>query len=309
MVAAVWVAPFGAIVCQGLANHGLAGKAKIENALPQKLTVRSRGGMLASWGECSSLAVTTSERNTKKMNQRKHGARLLGLLVVAALGVMAFAASAQAVVPGFLIAKKAVGALKATAVGAQEGVGTMLVPGLNFKLSCTTMTTDAGNVEGNLIGSATLLYSGCTTLSITKSPEEIHCHVKEPITATGILLPAELTSGAFAVLAEKIKALITLHLKNTPVLGTDPCVLPLDNTVTGEVCFEIKAATNDTVKPLAYTDATVQCKERPALEALTEGAGVKDVVKYGAQTVTLDGAAELSLTGAHAGLTLGVSLY
>ena len=34
------------------------------------------------------------------MKHRKHGARLLGLLAVAALGAMAFAASAQAVNPG-----------------------------------------------------------------------------------------------------------------------------------------------------------------------------------------------------------------
>jgi hypothetical protein len=246
------------------------------------------------------------------MKHHKHGARLLGLLVVAALGVMAFAASAGAVAPGFLINKKAVGALLATVTGVQEGVGTMLVPGLNFKLSCTTMTTDVGAIESNTSAIVTLLYTGCSTLSITKSPEEIECHPAEPITATGVVLPAELKKPVLdepAVLVEKIQALIKYHLfLPPPNLGIDPCVLPLDNTLTGEFCFEIKLATNDTVKPLLYTDANVECLERVVLEG-AQGVGVKDTVKYGAQPVTFDIAAVLSLTGAHSGLTLGVSLY
>ena len=40
------------------------------------------------------------------MKHKRNGLRLIGLLAVAALGVMAFAASAQAVTPGFLIEKK-----------------------------------------------------------------------------------------------------------------------------------------------------------------------------------------------------------
>jgi hypothetical protein len=85
-------------------------------------------------------------------------------------------------------------------------------------------------------------------------------------------------------------------------------VLPLDNVLTGEFCLEIKNATNDTVKPLLYTDRNVECLERVALEG-AQGLGVKDAVKYGAQQIVFDIAADLSLTGAHAGLTLGVSLY
>ena len=41
------------------------------------------------------------------MSYAKQARRLLGLLAVTVLAVMAFAASAQAVNPGFLIAKKA----------------------------------------------------------------------------------------------------------------------------------------------------------------------------------------------------------
>jgi hypothetical protein len=242
------------------------------------------------------------------MEQREHGARLLGLLVVAALGAMAFAANAQAVAPGFLIGKKAVGALLATVTGVQEGVGTMLVPGLNFKLSCTAMTTDVGAIENNTHAIATLLYTGCTMLSITKSPEEIHCHVTEPIKAEALLLPAELKKpvlDAPAILAEKVKALFMLHLPGAS-LGVNPCVFPLDNSVTGEICFEVR--NSDTAEPLLYTDPSIECLERVALEG-AQGVGVRDLMKFGAQAITFDIAARLFLTGAHLGNTLGVSLF
>ena len=245
------------------------------------------------------------------MEHRKHGARLLGLLIVAALGVMAFAASAQAVVPGFLIGGKAFATLTKV-VGAVDGVNTMLVPGLGFELNCTTFKVEKGAIESKTDAEAEIFYTGCTTL-VNNLPtvEEMDCHVTEPIVATALLLPAELkapTLGAPAVLAEKIKALIRLHSKATALTAEPkPCILPLDNIVTGEVCFQIN--NNDTATPLLLTNSSVECKERPTLEALTEGAGVKDVVKYGTQVITFDSATKLSLTGAHKGLTFGVSLY
>jgi hypothetical protein len=244
------------------------------------------------------------------MKGRKRAARLLGLLAVAALGAMAFAASAQAAAPGFLINKKPVGALLAKATGVQEGVGTMRVPTLNFELNCTAFTVDEGAIESNTDAKFILLYTGCTTLSISKLPEELHCHVQEPIKVEALLLPAELTNDEQAVLAEKIKALVLLHLKGTSKLQELPCALPLDSTIKGEVCFAI--TNNDTSLPLVLAHPTiVQCKERPSLEALTEvfGGGVKDALVYGIQPATLEAAALLSLTGAHNGVPLGVSLY
>ena len=71
------------------------------------------------------------------MSHRKHGLKLLGLLAVAALGVLAFASAAQAVVPEFLIAKKTfLKELDATVSGVQElkTVGTLLVPLLNLEI-------------------------------------------------------------------------------------------------------------------------------------------------------------------------------
>jgi hypothetical protein len=242
------------------------------------------------------------------MKERKHGAGLLVLVATVALGVMAVAASAQAVAPGFLINKEPVGSLLASMTPEQIGTGSMLVPNLNFEMNCTSFTLDEGHIESDTDAKLILLYTGCTALSISKLPEEIHCHVAEPVKAEALLLPTELSSGEPAILAEKIKALVRLHLPGGS-LGTTPCVLPLDNIVTGELCLKLDS--NDTATPTALATSTIQaeCKERPTLESLSEGAGVKDVLKYGAQTATLDGAAKASLTGTHSGLTLGSSLY
>ena len=245
------------------------------------------------------------------MEHRKHGARLFGLLAVAAVGVMAFAASAQAIVPGFLVGGKAFATLTKV-VGTQEGVGTMLVPGLSLEINCTAFATDEGAIESKTDAVLGLLYTGCTTLvNNLPTKEEIDCHVTEPVRVEALLLPAELqkpTLGAPAVLAEKIKALFRLHSKATALTPEPkPCILPLDNILTGEVCIQIN--NNDTATPLLLMNSSVECKERPTLEALTEGAGVKDVLKYGAQPVTLDGAATLLATAPVVDATFGVSLY
>ena len=69
------------------------------------------------------------------MSYRRNVRGLLGLLVVAVLGVMAFASSAWAVLPAFLINKKP--ALHATATGVtHEGLEVLLVPSLNLEIKC-----------------------------------------------------------------------------------------------------------------------------------------------------------------------------
>jgi hypothetical protein len=252
------------------------------------------------------------------MQYRRCGARLLGLLTAAALSVMALAATAQAVTPGFLINKLPVGTLTATVGAAQEGVGTLLVPGLNFKYNCNSFTVDEGVINTNTDAKLTMLYTGCTTLSITKSPEEIACEVVEPIKAEFLALPAEMIEDKVikevlpvAILLEKIKALINLTKVGDL---TKECILPFDNIVKGELCLKIKVGTNDTAEPLVLSNDTIQteCKERKTLEALGEevaSGGFKDKLVYGAQEVIVDGAATLKLLSPHNGKTLGVSLY
>ncbi len=246
------------------------------------------------------------------MRYGKHAAKLLGLAAVAALGAMALAASAQAVAPGFLINLESVGTLKATFSGEQVGRGALLVPGLNFEINCEKFTVDEGLINSSTDAKSILLYTECTTLSIPKeSPEEIHCHVAEPIKAEALILPAEILSGAAALLAEKIKALIRLWLPNAAKPLTEECILPNDNVVTGEICLRLDGNNSSILEVLTSQAISGECKERKTLEALGEdiGGGFKDKLKYGAQEVFVDGTARLSLTGVHKGLFLGVCLF
>jgi hypothetical protein len=223
------------------------------------------------------------------MKDGRCASRLLGLLAVAALGAMAFAASAQA---GFLINKKSVGALLAIAEGKLEGVETMKVAGLNFELNCTTMVADEGHISSGTDAKVILLYTGCSALVLNKLPaiEELDCHVTEPIRSEALVLTTVTSKGEPALLVEGTKSLIVFHLKGTPQLKEKPCVLPLNNVVSGTSCLAITAG-NDTVAPLV---THVQ-------------ACSGDEIKYGAQKATLEAAAELFLVGTHTGMTLGVS--
>jgi hypothetical protein len=242
------------------------------------------------------------------MTHRKNGLGLLGLLAVVALGVMAFASSAQALTPKYLVGKKAVvGTLNATVEGKQVGRGTLLVSALNTEFNCEKFSVASGLLVTGTDATGQLLYEECTVLELLPPLEELPCHIyvsavdkRLHITATGLILPAELTNGEPAVLVEKINAKILME-------GAE-CPLPLENIVKGELCLKID--NNDTVEPTVLSSVAIQaeCKERPTLEALTEGAGVKDKLLYGAQTGFVDGTAKVFLGGVHKGLTVGVSL-
>ena len=249
------------------------------------------------------------------MRKRKQGLSLLGILVVVALGVMAFASSAQALVPKFFVGGTlAATGLNAPVEGKQIGTGTLLVKALNLEINCTGFKVTSGLLTSATHAEGSLLYEGCTALEMpapTGSLAEIStCELivteadkRHHVTAKGLILPAELTNGSPAVLVEKIEALV-LFLKGVG------CALPLENKVKGELCLKI--VNNETVKPTVEASEAIQaeCKERPTLESLSEGAGVKDLLLYGAQTSFVDGKAEVFLGGGatHLGKTIGVLL-
>jgi len=245
------------------------------------------------------------------MRKRKQGLSLAGLLVVVALGVMAFASSAQALVPKFFVGGTlAAAGLNAPVEAKQVGRGTLLVPTLNLEINCEKFSVASGVLTGPTDVEGKLLYEECTALEVTAPLAELPCHVidegKLHVTAKALLLPAELKGVTEplppAILAEKIEATVKF-------LSGTGCPLPLESKIKGEVCLKIEG--NHTVKPKIVTNATIQaeCKERPTLEALTEGAGVKDKLLYGTQEAFVDGTAEVFLGGAaHVGKTIGVLL-
>jgi hypothetical protein len=238
------------------------------------------------------------------MSYRKQGLGLVGLLAVIALVVAAFASSAQALTPKFLVGKKAVAAgLNAVVEGKQIGRSTLLVPALNTEFNCEKFRIINGLLESGTTATGELKYEECTVLELKTPLGEIPCTVKngKTITAKGTILPTETITGEPALLVEAINGLIGLE-------GPE-CPLPLDIIIKGELCLKI--VNNDTVKPKVQSSEAIQksCKERTTLEGATEGAGFKDKLLFGVQEGFIDSEAELFLGGAaHTGLTLGVSL-
>ena len=195
------------------------------------------------------------------MTRRKQGLGLTSLLVVAALGVMAFAASAQAVVPKFNVAGSTASAFEVTGILDEGKPEILLVPASNLKLSCTEFEVQEGLVAaGGLSATAKLLYKNCKTFEHEIPEAEIStCHVSDVagskpellhVTAKATLLPVEFADGTYGVLAEGIVATVNF------LTGTG-CPLPLKNVIKGEVCFRITSG-NDTEKPLIKSSETIQ---------------------------------------------------
>jgi len=244
--------------------------------------------------------------------------RRLGLgFVVAVVGVMGFASSAHGANPGFLIGGSPVGALSASVGAEQVGAAFLLVPALNLEIRCQQFTVQEGKIESNIVAKTKILHEECEPLEMAGLGVFDDCHIvasaidqKLHIAVSATFLPAEiLTTNAPALLAENVVAIVTI------ASPTEECVLPEKNTVKGEVCVVI--GNNNTVRPLRFSSNTIQvtCKPRTTLEGLNNelptqtGSNFKDELRYGAQTASLDSTAHLFLTGAHAGKTLGVSLY
>ena len=255
----------------------------------------------------------------------KYGA---GLVVAAALGVLVFATSVQALTPEFLIAKKLPAAgLDATFGAKQLGVGTLLIPALSTEINCAKFTVAEGLIGSSTDAKGKLLFEECTALELGGSLAELPgCEIvvnheggaqKHHITATGLILPAELkeeVEGSLppALLIEKIEA----NVLTKPESG---CLLPKTTTIKGELCLKID--NNDTKELLLLSSQLIQesCKPRKTLEGpeiLTpvtkkeeeEGKAFLDELKFGVNPAYVDADVDVFLKGAHEGLTLGVSL-
>ena len=239
---------------------------------------------------------------------RSMESRLLSLLTAGLLGALAFAAGAQATTPEFLINKKAVGALKASVSAQQIGRGTLSIPSLQLEINCEKFTIVSGSISSGTDGEAELLYEECTVLATKPLEEAAGCEIivnhtgdnRHHITAKALLLPAELTDGAPAMLAEKFEVKVLTATEKG-------CLLPKTTTIKGEFCLKVDQ--NNTTEPELFASQAIQgmCKERPSLESSSEGAGVKDKLLFGLNEGFVESKAKVSLTGAHKGLTLGVN--
>ena len=251
--------------------------------------------------------------------------RLLGMLVAALLGVLAFASSAQAITElasGFFINGVQAGALKASIAAKQLGRSTISVPGLNIEINCEKFSIVFGAINSTSDAEGTLLFEECTVLNTSGGLVEQPCHIvvnhtgdkRLHLTAKGLLLPAELNDGTPAILVEKLEA------KMLTEEGTE-CVLPKTTVMKGELCLKVDK--NHTVEPELLASEAIQksCNPRLTLEGTefsgtlaerqkleAEGKAFLDIMFFGVNEAFTTAKVDVRLSGIHNGMTLGVLL-
>ncbi len=231
------------------------------------------------------------------MSQGRHGIKVLGLSLLAALGLMAFAASAQA--SGEFLVE--VGGVKKTftehGISSESVTGTiaegeLLVPGL-LTINCTGGTFTGTLLLGGTVH-ANLLYSGCSVLgNAFCKPFETHAKMltnlaadRGFISASGLGL-LELMGSKHYLLVESTEAAAFSTIYLTPAAAG--CALPLESKVFGSTVLELPTALT------MLLTQTVKTIPQAELESLWPS----DILKYGNQNAWLDGGtASVVLAGA-----------
>jgi hypothetical protein len=238
------------------------------------------------------------------MRQGRHGTKVLGLLLIAALALMAFtAAAAQA--GEFRVEGKtfATHKLASETVSGNVAEGELLVPGL-LTVNCTGGTfTGTAFAGGN--ASATILYSGCTVLGNKFCfPFEDKAKMEGNLAENKGFIKASGTGklvlmGTSHYLLVESTEFATIYLTKS----TSGCTLPLENKVSGSTVLELPGALANTVNQEIKTIA------QATLESLFEAAKGENKVNtllYGNQLAWLDGGtAQAALSGALKGKTWG----
>lgn len=241
------------------------------------------------------------------MSQGRHGIKVLGLSLIAALGLMAFtAAAAQA--GEFSLTNgtpETTGTFTAKGVASEsiEGsvaLGELLVPGLGISFHCT-----GGNITGTVllkdasskaIAHANILYTGCTVKG-NKFCQVYETHANMlaetnvgNIAASG-LGELILMGGQHYLLVESA-SFATLYL----LTSAKGCTLPLENAVNGSTVLFI---------PNALTQSQNQTLI-PLTQAELETLFPNHKLFYGTQAAWLDGGtATVALSGVNKGKKWG----
>jgi len=267
------------------------------------------------WSFPLRLIVTTEERN-QKMSLRKHGLKVLGLSFLTALSLMALSAGGAQAANFFLIlnaAETILSNLHATASGEIDLLGVLLIPELNFEVSCHKFTVKEGLILTDGVAHVQLLFETClideiknkVTGLLTELPK---CKVYETAMDEELNLNAGNILAAALILVikhefkvgEKTESKIELlaHPKEAggrfaTLFFNELCPVPLESPISGLLTLEAHLGGHQ-VKQLL----------REALPNLTLGSLI-----FGSgagRPALLDGAAWVFLTGAHEGLKWGI---
>lgn len=249
------------------------------------------------------------------MNLRKHGLRVLGLSLLAALGLVVLTASAAHAKQGLFLINDSLANLLATFTGGLiGGTGSLLVPSLDVGILCTGLTVLAGSEIINAHeGLANLRLDGCAYYIISALPAKVkpgaNCtiyneladktkHVGQILVSYKLLpILVKLAGGAehkLLILAEPDLKLPSGKVVNA-LITSEKCNVPSSVEATGSTVLQLLAAD-------AAKQELIEAPE--ALRLLTPGVE-KDQLFYGTNEAFIDGEAFLELTGSHSTQTWG----
>jgi prepilin-type processing-associated H-X9-DG protein len=237
-------------------------------------------------------------RGTIKM--RKHALKTLGLSLLAALGLMAVVAGSAQAAGEVKVAGSTSLATGATFSGVQEGLGTLLVPAINFRIVCHSGKVLSATVLSGPLGTAlgTVKFEECLAQDESGNPLN-DCVIEEgkTITAKGSLQVLLHNNDSYILATgdlgpENEFAVVKIEQPSLCPIGT------LTMRVKGTLGFKVLAG------DLTLGGAEVEKILIDTSQAIQSLLG--DTVKFGANTAFLDGSAEVSLTGAHVGMKWGM---
>jgi len=229
------------------------------------------------------------------MSQGRHGIKILGLSLLAALGLMAIASSAQA--SNFLILETEGGVTKevGTASGSTAVAGKLLLEN-GLTIVCNAAEANA-TLEAAGMAKATVNFSTCSVegnkfckVYPTKADMTAKTNAGKLVgTGLGTLILHE-TSHFLDVEGLGVNKTFSTIFTNTAAEG---CTLPLENEVTG---LDVLALPN----ALTHSVNQVIRGLTPAEETLLATLGIKRALKYGNEGAKLDPAevTNVHLTGA-----------
>jgi hypothetical protein len=224
------------------------------------------------------------------MNYRRNGLKVLGLSLVAVLGLMAFmAVGAQA---NWLILEGAKVVESDAVVEVEKHTeGNLLVKEeTNLEILCSVVETDPTAkillLEKSTIAHGHLIFKTCKTWQAGK--ESPNCKPVEPILAGGLAKVILHTNGENYVLFEPL----TAGGNFTQLKFKEPCALPELNNVKGT--FVAECGKLEPANTFVHTD----CKNHEVTHLVRQASTTlfpEDVLKYGTKTALIDGIAAVRL--------------
>lgn len=240
---------------------------------------------------------------------RKHVLKSFSLALLAAISLVAFAASSAQAVDQIKILGSAALAKGLTLAISQEGKGLLVVPALSIEIVCNKASgsatiAESGDGTGAVVpsGSATILYEECNDVFAINAKQELGellpCHVINEAKPTP-LLHVEAKGTAKVVLNAAKEGYLLAEgapFATIKFLSGTSCPLPLKTEIKGQAVFKITLGVGSEEK-----EALVESNE-----AIQKALGTGDKLLYGTNEAFVKGSAKLETSGAeHLGCTWG----